>query len=174
MVWTNGRAFNLILGSQNTSYMLSHWCRPQLGLASPAVQEVLCITWFKIAYFQDYLERSWGVLVVKKCWRWTALLGHWRKSQIYSMEMKFFTPWKFSGSIYRPASQRTKHNQHNLQHCLQKLRQRDKRTKKTLELMTYNACMFDFSQRTTTFENKLRGMGAPCGGSLKTLPVNWG
>ena len=51
-----------MLRSQNLSYMLSHWCRPQVGFASYAVQEVLCITWFLITYFQDYTERTWGVL----------------------------------------------------------------------------------------------------------------
>ena len=64
VVWTNGRTYNLMLWSQNLSYMLSHWCRP-LGLTSHAVQEVLCIKWFKITYFQEYLERSWGVLAIR-------------------------------------------------------------------------------------------------------------
>ena len=36
---------HLALRSQSLNYLFSHWCRPQLGLASHAVQEVLCITW---------------------------------------------------------------------------------------------------------------------------------
>ena len=43
--------------------MLSHWCRPQLGLASHAVQDVLCIMWFQITYFQNNMERCWDFLV---------------------------------------------------------------------------------------------------------------
>ena len=52
----------IMLRTQNLSYMISHWCRPQWGFASNAVQEVLSNTWFLITYFQDYLERTWGVL----------------------------------------------------------------------------------------------------------------
>ena len=52
----------IMLRSQNLSYTLSHWCRPQLGFGSHAVQEVLCVTWFLITYFQDYSERTWGAL----------------------------------------------------------------------------------------------------------------
>ena len=59
---TNGSTCYLMLRSQIWSYMLSHWCRPQLGFASHAVQEVVCIMWFLITYFQDYSERSCGVL----------------------------------------------------------------------------------------------------------------
>ena len=88
--WTNGRTCNLMLRSQNLSYMLSHWCRPPLGLASHAVQEVLCISSFKIKYFQDYLERSWGVLVAWRyyagwvvliCWSCTSYIGCMKKAK---------------------------------------------------------------------------------------------
>ena len=45
MVRTNGRSCNLAFWSQSLSYVFSRWCRPQLGLASHAVQGVLSITW---------------------------------------------------------------------------------------------------------------------------------
>ena len=57
-----------MLRSQNLSYILSHWCRHQVGFASYAVQEVLCIMWFLITYFQDYLVRSLGVLGLYVCY----------------------------------------------------------------------------------------------------------
>ena len=44
VVWTNGRTCSLALRSQSLSYVSCHWCRQQLGLASYAVEEVLCIT----------------------------------------------------------------------------------------------------------------------------------
>ena len=38
-------------------------CIPQMGMASHAVQEVLCITWFKVKFFQDDFEGSFSALI---------------------------------------------------------------------------------------------------------------
>ena len=55
MVWSNRRARNLALRPQSLRYVFSHWFTPQLGLASHAVQEVLCITW--VSCTQDVDKR---------------------------------------------------------------------------------------------------------------------